>query len=95
MVDSLFRNMLMLQLLFMQRDLDKARNLEVFLTYLKQMSGLKINFRKSKLFYLEKPTRHRPVTLTCLVARRYVSNVSIIVDGSMLLSCQTLDVLYA
>ena len=26
---------------------------------------------------------------------RYVSNVSIIFDGSMLLSCQTLDVLYA
>ena len=38
-------------ILFMEHDLDKAKNLKLLLSTFKQMSGLKINFHKSELFY--------------------------------------------
>ena len=37
-------------ILFMEHDLDKARNLKLLLSAFEQMSGLKINFHKSELF---------------------------------------------
>jgi mannosylglycoprotein endo-beta-mannosidase len=37
-------------LLFMDHDLDKARNMKLLLCAFEQLSGLKINFHKSELF---------------------------------------------
>jgi hypothetical protein len=37
-------------ILFMEQDLDKARNLELILVAFEHLSGLKINLYKSKLF---------------------------------------------
>jgi hypothetical protein len=37
-------------ILFMDDDLDKARNMKLFLCAFEQVSGLKINFHKSELF---------------------------------------------
>jgi hypothetical protein len=37
-------------ILFMDHDLDKARNLKLILSAFEQLSGLKINFHKSELF---------------------------------------------
>lgn len=38
-------------ILFMDHDLEKAENLKVILCAFEQVSGLKINFHKSKIFY--------------------------------------------
>ena len=38
-------------ILFMENDLDKARNMKLLLCAFEQISGLKINFHKSELFY--------------------------------------------
>ena len=38
-------------ILFMEHDLDKARNTKLLLSAFEQMSGLKINFHKSELFF--------------------------------------------
>ena len=38
------------KILSMEHDLDKARNLKLFLSAFEQMSGLKINFHKCELF---------------------------------------------
>jgi hypothetical protein len=38
-------------ILFLDHDLDKAHNMKLFLFAFKQVSGLKINFHKSELFY--------------------------------------------
>jgi hypothetical protein len=37
-------------ILFMDHDLDKARNMKLLLCAFEQLSGLKINFHKSELF---------------------------------------------
>ena len=37
-------------ILFMDHDLEKARNLKLILSAFEQLSGLKINFHKSELF---------------------------------------------
>jgi hypothetical protein len=37
-------------ILFMDHDLEKARNLKLILAAFEQLSGLKINFHKSELF---------------------------------------------
>jgi hypothetical protein len=37
-------------ILFMEHDLEKARNLKLILAAFEQLSGLKVNFRKSELF---------------------------------------------
>ena len=37
-------------ILFMELDLEKARNLKLILSAFEQLSGLKINFHKSELF---------------------------------------------
>ena len=37
-------------ILFMDHDLDKARNLKLLLCAFEELSGLKINFHKSELF---------------------------------------------
>jgi hypothetical protein len=37
-------------ILFMDHDLNKTRNLKLFLSAFEQLSGLKINFHKSELF---------------------------------------------
>jgi ABC-type proline/glycine betaine transport system ATPase subunit len=37
-------------IIFMDHDLDKARNMKLLLCMFKQVSGLKINFHKSELF---------------------------------------------
>ena len=50
MVASLFYNYTDDTILFMEHDLDKARNLKLLLSAFEQMSGLKINFHKSELF---------------------------------------------
>jgi hypothetical protein len=39
------------KILFMEHDLEKARNLKVILAAFEQLSGMKINFHKSELFY--------------------------------------------
>ena len=39
-------------ILFMDHDLDKARNLKLLLCAFEELSGLKINFHKSELFLL-------------------------------------------
>jgi hypothetical protein len=46
-----FFNMLTIQF---EHDLDKARNLKLLLAAFEQLSGLKINFHKSELFYFSK-----------------------------------------
>jgi hypothetical protein len=38
-------------ILFMEHYLEKARNLKLILAAFEQLSGLKINFHKSELFY--------------------------------------------
>jgi hypothetical protein len=38
-------------ILFIEHDLDKARNLKLILAAFDQLLGLKINFHKSELFY--------------------------------------------
>jgi hypothetical protein len=38
-------------IVFMDHDLEKTRNLKLILTSFKQLSGVKINFHKSKLFF--------------------------------------------
>jgi hypothetical protein len=38
-------------ILFMEHDLDKARNMKVLLSAFEELSGLKINFHKSEVFY--------------------------------------------
>ena len=38
-------------ILFMDHDLEKARNLKLILLAFEQLSGLKINFHKSELFW--------------------------------------------
>jgi hypothetical protein len=38
-------------ILFMEHDLEEARNLKLILAAFEQLLGLKINFHKSKLFY--------------------------------------------
>jgi hypothetical protein len=38
-------------ILFMEHDLEKARNLKLILTTFEQLSGLKMNFHKSELFF--------------------------------------------
>jgi hypothetical protein len=35
----------------MEHDLEKAQNLKIILSAFEQLSGLKINFHKSELFY--------------------------------------------
>jgi hypothetical protein len=37
-------------ILFMEHDLEKAKNLKLILSDFEQLSGLKINFRKSEFF---------------------------------------------
>jgi hypothetical protein len=37
-------------ILFMEHDIEKARNLKLILAAFEQLSGLKINFHKSELF---------------------------------------------
>jgi hypothetical protein len=37
-------------ILFMEHDLDKALNMKLILCIFEQLSGLKINFHKSKIF---------------------------------------------
>jgi hypothetical protein len=37
-------------ILFMEHDLEKTRNMKLLLCAFKQLSGLKINFHKSKIF---------------------------------------------
>jgi hypothetical protein len=36
--------------LFMEHDIDKAKNMKLLLSAFEQLSGLKINFHKSKIF---------------------------------------------
>ena len=43
-------------ILFMEHDLDKARNLKFLLSAFEQMLCLKINFHKSELFYFGEAT---------------------------------------
>jgi hypothetical protein len=38
-------------ILFMEHDLEKAQNIKLILAAFEQLSGLKINFHKSELFY--------------------------------------------
>ena len=40
-------------ILFMDHDLEKARNLKLILSAFEQLSGIKINFHKSELFYFD------------------------------------------
>jgi hypothetical protein len=40
-------------ILFMEHDLEKAKNLKLILLAFEQLSGLKINFHKSELFFCE------------------------------------------
>ena len=42
-------------ILFMDHDLEKARNLELILSAFEQLSGLKIKFHKSELFCFGEP----------------------------------------
>jgi hypothetical protein len=42
-------------ILFMEHDLEKAKNLKLILLAFEHLSGLKINFHKSELFFLARP----------------------------------------
>jgi hypothetical protein len=42
-------------ILFMEHDIEKARNPKLILSAFKELSGLKINFHKSELFFLARP----------------------------------------
>ena len=41
-------------IMFMEHDMAKARNMKLILCLFEQLSGLKINFHKSEVFYFEK-----------------------------------------
>ena len=38
-------------ILFMDHNLEQAKNMKLLLTFFEQLSGLKINFHKSEVFY--------------------------------------------
>jgi hypothetical protein len=40
-------------ILFMEHDIDKAKNMKLLLSAFEQLSGLKINFHKSEIFYFD------------------------------------------
>jgi hypothetical protein len=42
-------------ILFMEHDIDKAKNMKLLLSAFEQLSGLKINFHKSEIFFLTRP----------------------------------------
>jgi retron-type reverse transcriptase len=42
-------------ILFMDHDIDQTRNIKLLLSAFEQMSGLKINYHKSELFYFGQP----------------------------------------
>jgi hypothetical protein len=46
-------------ILFMEHDIDKAENMKLILCLFEQLSGLKINFHKSKLFCFGKAKNHQ------------------------------------
>jgi hypothetical protein len=48
-------------IIFMEHDLEKARNLKIILAAFEQLSGLKINFHKSELFYFGKAQNDTPL----------------------------------
>lgn len=45
-------------ILFMDHDLEKTRNMKLLLRTFEQLSGLKINFRKSELFCYGEAVNH-------------------------------------
>jgi hypothetical protein len=51
----------------MEHDLEKAQNLKLILSAFEQLSGLKINFHKSELFYLARPKMRSMRTPSCSV----------------------------
>ena len=55
-------------IVFMEHDLDKARNLKPLLPAFEQMLGLKINFHKTDCSALEKSLRRRSIMPSYLVA---------------------------
>ena len=78
-------------ILFMEHDLDKARNLKLLLSAFEQMSGLKINFHKSELFCFGEDVEAGPIMLTYLVSHMANSRLNIwecrfIIDASPLRS---------
>ena len=50
-------------ILFMEHDIEKARNLKLILSAFEQLSGLKINFHKNEFFLLWRGSRRR--SLVC------------------------------
>ena len=64
-------------ILFMEHDLDKARNLKLLLSAFEQMSGLKINFHKCELFGFGEALRRLQITLAYLVVHMVNSQLNI------------------
>jgi len=54
-------------ILFMDRDIEKATNIKMLLCAFEQLSGLKINFHKSEIFFLDKLKRWNNNTHNYLV----------------------------
>lgn len=55
-------------ILFMDHNLDQAKNMKLLLCVFEHLSGLKINFRKSGIFVLRKQERMNPNICSFLVA---------------------------
>ena len=51
--------------IFLDHDLEQAKNLKLLLCVFEQLLGLKINFYKSELFFLVKLNKRRSRTLCC------------------------------
>ena len=50
MMDYQSCSMLMIQLFFLDHDIDLAKNMKLLLCVFEQLSGLKINYHKSDIF---------------------------------------------
>ena len=48
-------------IIFLDHDIDKAKNIKLLLCVFEQLSGLKINFHKSEIFCLGQPKQHELV----------------------------------
>jgi hypothetical protein len=53
-------------IIFMEHDLAKARNMKLVLCLFEQLSGLKINFNKSKLFCFGRAKTNKKLINNCL-----------------------------
>jgi hypothetical protein len=56
-------------IIFMEHNLEKALNMKLILCIFEELSGLKINFHKSDIFFLDKPKKLKMTIKSSLVAK--------------------------